>query len=233
MSVVRLAAAFAGVLAASLSANAGVITFNMSPPPSGGGNLTNIAGAGGPDSGLLFSDQTVPISFTIDASSIGLGVITYNNARLFMTLVTQPATTTGGGFYQSSVNGSFTIYDYTGNQRVDILSAQVSNSQFINFGQTHVMLFNSNLGMNYTAGPRLANLLCADRYLAPSHDGTIALSNVQTFSGSTNIIRPNNTFDNFTATPAFTGSTNVLSVPTPGFIALAGIGSLVAARRRR
>jgi len=230
MSVLRTAAAAAGALCASMVAHAGVISFSFSPPTSGG-TLTSIAGAGGPDSGLMVFDQTSALNFTIDATGEGLGMINFNNARMFMTMTLPPATDIGGGLYRSNVTGTFTIYDYTGNVRSDILTGNVAGGQFLKFDTSHVILLNSNSGLSYTAGPRLTAILGPGRTLAPSQDGTFALANVRTATGGTNILGPGNVFETFFARTAFTGSTNV--VPTPGCIALLGVGGLMVARRRR
>jgi hypothetical protein len=233
MSRLRIASASAGLLCAALSAQAGVISFNFAPP-TGGGLLTSIASAGAtPDSGLMFADQSVPLNFTLDASSEGLGVVNFPNARMFMTMSISPARDLGGGFFSATLSGAFTIYDYTGGTRNDIITGTVTQSQFLKVGASHLMLMNSNNSLTYTAGSRLTSLLGANKYIAPSHDGTFALSNVRTLTGNPEIIRPNLTFDSFTAVPAFTGSTNVVTIPAPGAWALAGLGGFIAARRRR
>jgi uncharacterized protein (TIGR03382 family) len=56
---------------------------------------------------------------------------------------------------------------------------------------------------------------------------------VITFGGSQQIVRPDLTFESFTATPTFSGSSEVLVIPAPGAVALAGLGGMLAVRRRR
>lgn len=230
MKLHHVAAACATGLLMSAAASGGVINFSFSPS-TGGGTLTSIAGAGGPDSGLVVFDQTLPLNFSIDATSEGLGVINFNNARMFLSFTLPPATNLGGGLYRSNVTGTFSIYDYTGNTRSDIITGAVSGGQFLKFGTSHVILLNSNSGLSYTAGPRLTQILGPNRQLAASQDGTFALSNVRTALGSTEIIGPNNVFETFFATTAFTGSSNV--VPAPGALVLLGAGAGIIARRRR
>ena len=230
MSLFLNCSATAGILLTSTLANAGVIQFSLSPPPTGGA-ITCIAGAAGPDTGLLVFDQTTALSFSINATSEGLGVINFPNARLVMSMAVPPAVDQGGGFFRANVTGTFSIYDFTGNTRRDILTGTLTGGQFLKFGSSHVILLNSNSGLTYSAGPALTSVLGPGRTLAPSHDGTFALSNVRTPSGATEILGPGNVFQTFFANTAFTGSTNV--IPSPGAIALLGAGGVLMARRRR
>ncbi len=233
MSTVRCMAAAAALAFASMTASAGIITFNF-PAPVGGGSLLNIRSAGGlPDSGLMIADQSVPLTFTVDATAEGLGVTTFNNARMFMTITLPRATQTGVDVFTSNISGTFTIYDYTGDTRVDILTATLSGGQFVKARGSHVMGSDSASGLTFTPGPRLSAILGADRQLVAPQLATFALSNVLTFGGSPEILRPDLTFESFTATPTFSGSSEVLVIPAPGAAALAGIGGLTIMRRRR
>lgn len=233
MSTIRCVAATAALAFASMSANAGVISFSF-PAPVGGGSLLNIRSAGGtPDTGLMIADQSVPLTFTVDATAEGLGVTTFNNARMFMTVTLPRATQTGPDTFASIVSGTFTIYDYTGDTRVDILTATLTGGAFVKSGNTHSMSSASAAGLSYAPGPRLSALLGATRELAAPQLASFSLSNVLTFGGSQQILRPDLTFESFTATPTFSGSSEVVVIPAPGAVVLAGLGGMLAGRRRR
>jgi hypothetical protein len=212
------------------AAQGGIISFSFNAPV-GGGALTNIAGAGGPDAGLMFSDQSAPLNLTLDLTNEGGGIVNFTNARMFMTFTLPAAQAPIPNLYIANVTGTFSIYDYTGNTRVDILTGTLTGGQFIKSGSSHTIVMNDGSGLTYTPGPRLSALLPAGSSLVPAHDGTFSLTNVRTLAGGTDIIGPNNTFSSFTATPAFSGSSTV--VPTPGALVLCGIGGYLTARRRR
>jgi hypothetical protein len=233
MSTIRCVAATAALAFASMTASAGIISFSFSPPV-GGGSLLNIRAAGStPDSGLMVSDQSVPLTFTVDATAEGLGVTTFSNARMFMTISLPRATQTGVETFTSNISGTFTIYDYTGDTRVDILTATLSGGTFLKARGSHVMGSESATGLTFTPGPRLSAILGVERELVAPQLATFALSNVTTFGGSPEILRPDLTFESFTATPSFSGSSEVLVIPAPGAVALAGLGGMLAIRRRR
>ncbi|MEI7659135.1 MAG: hypothetical protein WCK33_13840, partial [Phycisphaerae bacterium] len=122
---------------------------------------------------------------------------------------------------------------YTGDTRVDILSGSLSGGQFISNNGVHSMQMTTTLGLTYAAGPRLASILGSQRELVAPQNASFALSDVRTFTGSTQILRPDLTYESFTATPSFTGDAQVGIVPSPGAAALAGVGGLLALRRRR
>ena len=233
MSTIRCVAATAALAFASMTASAGIISFSF-PVPVGGGSLLNIRAAGStPDSGLMVSDQSVPLTFTVDATAEGLGVTTFSNARMFMTINLPRATQTGPDTFASAISGTFTIYDYTGDTRVDILTATLTGGQFLKSGAVHGLGSNSASGLTFTAGPRLSAILGSDRELVAPQLAAFSLSNVITFGGSQQILRPDLTFESFTATPSFSGSSEVLVIPAPGAVALAGLGGMLAIRRRR
>lgn len=225
----RTVATLAGLFAGP-AALAGVITFSFAPPPLGA-TMTNIANAGGVDTGLLVFNQNAVLNFTVDGTNEGFGVVNFPNARLAVTMTLAPAVDMGGGFFRAPVAGNFAIYDFTGNVRTDIISGTVSAGTFIHFGSTNVILLNNNTGLSYSAGPRLTALLAPGRTLDNAQEGTFALSNVTNVMGGPEIIGPGGAFQTFFGNTAFTGSTNV--VPTPGAIALGLLGGIAATRRRR
>lgn len=228
---VRPTVAMVPWLCVAASSPAGVISFSFTPPPAGG-TMTNIANAGGIDTGLLVFNQNAPLNFTLDATSEGAGVHTYPNARMSMSMTLAPAQDLGGGFFRATVQGNFAIYDYTGNVRSDIIQGALTGGSFLHFGTSNVIILSSNTGLSYTAGPALSAILPSGSSLVPAYDGTFAISNVRNILGGDQILLPNNAFDTFFATTAFTGSANVV-VPTPGAIVLSAIGAGVLTRRRR
>lgn len=223
-------AACAGILCTSLAARAGVIQFSFAPPTTGNA-ITSIAGAAGPNVGLVVFDQASILNFVVDTTADGGGIFNFPNARMVMSLALPPATDLGGGLFRSAVTGSFTIYDFTDNIRNDILTATLAGGQFLKFDTSHVILLNSNSGLTYSAGPRLNTILAPGRTLASAQDGTFPLANVRTITGSSQILGPGNVFETFFARSGFTGSTN--TIPNPGALALAAMGALLIARRRR
>lgn len=218
------------LLVSAGAAQGGVISFSFNAPV-GGGSLTNTAGAGGPGAGLMSSDQSRALNLTLDLTNQGGGIVNFTNARMVMNFTLPAAQAPIPGLYISNVTGTFSIYDNSGNTRVDILTGTLTGGQFIKSGSSHTIVMNDESGLTYTPGPRLLSLLPAGSSLAPAHDGTFSLTNVRTLAGGTNIIGPDNTFSSFTATPAFSGSTTV--IPTPGAVALLGLGGYLTARRRR
>jgi hypothetical protein len=225
----RNVAALVGLFAGP-AALAGVISFSFSPPTSGG-TMTNIANAGGVDTGLLVFNQNAPLNFSVDGTNEGFGVVNFPNARLSMSMALSPAQDLGGGLFTAALQGTFAIYDFTGGTRSDIIVGTVSGGTFLHFAESNVILLNSNTGLSYSAGPRLSALLAPGRTLAAPQDGTFALSNVRNSTGGTEILGPGGVFQTFFANTAFTGSSNV--IPTPGAIVLAAAGGLVVTRRRR
>lgn len=220
----------AGLMCASAVAHAGVITFSFTGVSSGG-TLTTVAGAGGPDTALMVFNQNIPLNFTIDDTANGGGLTTFNNARATMSISLPPANNLGGGLFHSQVSGSFAIYDFTGNVRTDILTANLTGGIFQKFQTSHLIQLGTNTGLTYTAGPRLTQILGPGRQLAASESGLFALADVRTFTGGTEVIGPGNVFESFFANTAFTGSSNV--IPNPGSVALLTVGGLMMARRRR
>jgi len=224
------AALAAGLMCASGVAHAGIITFSFTPVTTGG-TLTCVAGAGGPDTGLLIFNQNTPLSFTINATGDGGGITTFSNARATMSITLPPANNLGGGLFQSQVSGTFTIYDFTGNVRTDILTGNLAGGIFQKFQTSHMIQLGTNTGLTYTAGPRLTQILGPGRQLAAAESGLFALADVRTFTGGTEVIGAGNVFESFFANTAFTGSSNV--IPNPGSVALLTVGGLMVARRRR
>ena len=225
----RTVAALAGLFAGP-AALAGIISFSFSPPQLGG-TMTNIANAGGVDTGLLVFNQNARLNFTIDGTQEGFGIVNFPNARLAMSMTLSPAQDLGGGLFRAAVQGSFSIYDFTGDVRSDIITGAVAGGTFLEFGASNVILLSNNTGLAYTPGPRLTSLLAPGRSLAPTEEGTFALSDVRNIEGGPNIIGPRGVFTTFFANTAFTGTSNV--VPTPGSILLTVAGGLVITRRRR
>jgi len=225
----RIVASLAGLFSGP-AALAGIISFSFSPPP-GGATMTNIANAGGVDTGLLVFNQNTALNFNIDGTSEGFGVVNFPNARLAVTMTLAPAQDLGGGLFRAGVGGSFSVYDYTGDVRSDIITGTLSGGTFLRFGGTNVILLNNNTGLSYAAGPRLNALLAPGRTLAPAQDGTFALSDVRNANDGPEIIGPGGAFLTFFANTAFTGSSNV--VPTPGAIVLTLAGGVAATTRRR
>lgn len=215
--------AAAGTLALASAAQAGV-SFSFADP-SGGRQLSNTAGMGTGGSGMLMYDTAAPLTLIVDGATSGLGATTFA-ARLEMNLNLGQAASVGG-VTLAPVTGSFTLYTLASGSRSNLLTGTASSGSYVRVGATNSILF-SDPGFSYSAGPALAPFL-GNLTLAPGFEGVFTVTDVDTGGGS--LINPNGSFSNFTGNASFSGTAQV--IPSPGVIALLGLGTALVARRRR
>ena len=217
-----------GGLLALCQAAQGAIAFSFADP-GGGHQLTNTANGGGPGIGMLHYSTTDAITLIVDGAASGVGSATFTNARLEMANLTLGAAQTQNGITTAPVAGSFTFYDFTGNVRVNILTANVAQGSYVRIGATNALLFSSALGLVYTPGPRLQSLLSTGQSLGNPQEATFTLTDVTTVGGAP-LIGAGGVFSSFDCNASFSGNTQV--IPAPASIALLALAGLVSRRRR-
>jgi len=196
--------------------------------PAPGRQITHIAGGGG--TGIISYDGNTPIVFLVDGTEEGFGAISFPNARV-ETVWSIGAASTNLGVTTAPVTGTFTVYDFTGNVRSDILTGTAPTGTFVRIGATNSILFSDPQGFSYTAGPALTALLAPGRILGGSpSEASFTLTNLSLPEGSS-LLGPAGQISSFVADASFSG--NVAVIPAAGPLALLGLSSLVGLRRRR
>lgn len=203
------------------------ISFSFADPVPGR-QLTNVAD-GGSEAGIgaLSYDTSAVLVFYVDASEIGAGTLTFSNARMEMDMEIGAAFMSGSVML-APVTGTFTIYDFTGGVRNDILIGNADSGTFVRITNTNSILF-SDPDFTYSPGPALLPLLPSGVVFVPSTEAVFTLTDVQTPGGS-NLTTAGGTFNSFEANASFTGNTEV--VPSPAGFALLAIAAGANRRRR-
>lgn len=219
---------FSAVVGLCLAAGAAQASIAFSfADPSNGRQLTNIKDGVAPGISLMTYDQTAPLVFYVDGSEEALGNLTFGNARMELRFEMSPAVTIGG-VTTAPVAGFFRVFNATtGN---DIVTGQSGDGAFVRVAGTNSILFSSPDGFTYTAGSELASFLPLGSVLAAEQEAVFTLTDVLVPGGG-GIFAAGGVFKDFTANASFSGTTAL--VPAPGAMALAGIGGLLVARRRR
>jgi uncharacterized protein (TIGR03382 family) len=223
MTTVRVAAALCALALGSM-ANAG-LTFSFADP-AGGRQLSNTANGGGAGIGRLTYSTTTPIVLIVDTGVEGS--TTFTNARCEMTL-NMAAAQTINQFTLASLTGTFAFYDFTGGIRTDIVTATAQNGAFVRLNQSNSLMFSSNNGLLYTAGPALTPIL-AGQGMTGFQDAVFTLTNML-IAGGAPLTNANGVFNSFAADASFSGSSQ--QVPTPGSMAILMLAAGAVLRRRR
>lgn len=224
------------VAGAGLSASANGAIFTTYQDPAGDRELKYFAPTGAELFGSLLLDTT--IDFQVDLTEEGLGVLTFPGATITKTAAVSDVTELVAGtvFAAEVFNADFEIRDAGNNL---ILSGSYGYAGEKPFGADLTMLttsatLNANStapggSLEYTVGDAISTALASQGLVA---GGAVDAAWTITAITSTEI-NEGGFFTDFEANSAFSGTLEVLPVPTPGAIALAGLGGLAAIRRRR
>ena len=156
------------------AANASVAFSFADPIP--GRQLHNEMNGGGAGIGLLTYDSTAPITFLVDGTDEGFGPVTFTNARMEMSM-TLGAASSFGGVTLAPVAGTFTIYQGSGDSRVNVLTGAASAGSFVRISNTNSLLF-SDPDFVYTAGAALTALMAPGSSFADPSEAVFTLTDV-------------------------------------------------------
>lgn len=227
--IMKKISAIAMFVAAAAGSAQASITFSFADPVPGS-QLSAVANSPAPGIASLSYDTNATINLLVDGTQEGMGSTAFTNARMEFTNMTLGAAVTIGGITVAPIAGSFTIYDFTGNVRTDIITGTSQAGSFVRVLGTNSLQFSTPDGFTYTAGPALNAWMTPGSILSAYQEASFSLTDVQAVGGG-NFIGPGGVFRSFTANSSYSGNTEV--IPAPGAIALAGMGGLLAARRRR
>lgn len=216
--------------AASMSsvASAGLAFSFADPVP--GRQVTHTANGAGPGVGLLQYDRSANLVFLVDGSEEPTPfTAVFNSVRLEMNL-TLGAATTIGGVTTAPVAGSFILRDVSDESPRVILRGDALGGAFVRVAGTNSIQFSDQTGFGYTAGPALQELLAPGRTIVDPQEAVFTLTDLVALGGGS-VFSEGGVIRSFQANASFSGTSSV--VPTPGAVALAGLGVLAASRRRR
>ncbi|MEM1423160.1 MAG: PEP-CTERM sorting domain-containing protein [Planctomycetota bacterium] len=224
----RIVLALACASLAPIASASDEITFTFDDPAAGGEFQGN---AGMP--GSLTYDTAAVLDLVVDTSDQPLGGINVFSANLEMNL-TVGAPAAFGGIISAPVDGSFTFTDMLSGEV--IFTATTTNARLVNFdtaGSVISSVDGSGTGLTFTAGPALVGI-GVEELMALDAVFTLTDINVEEAAAIfSNIGGSDAQLNNFDANAAFTATATGQVVPAPGAIALAGLGLIGAARRRR
>jgi uncharacterized protein (TIGR03382 family) len=220
-------AAGIATLAFAGAAHAGIFMSFADPIP--GRQMRNAADAVAAGVGRLTYDQTAVFDFLVDGTDLGFGAVTLVNARMEMNMALGAAVTIGS-VTTAPVHGFFTIYVVDQDDvRRDVITGTARDGAYVRVGNTNSLLF-SDPDFHYSAGPVLEGLAGAPLVFGDPTEGVFTLTSIAPVGGGS-FLNADGSFKTFDANASFTGNTEV--IPAPGAIVLAGLGTLVLARRRR
>ncbi len=224
------------VASAGLAASANGAIFTTYQDPAGDRELKYFAPTDGDIYGSLLIDTA--IDFQVDLTEEGLGVLTFPGATITKTAAVSDVTELVPGtiFAAEVFNATFEIRDADDNL---ILAGTYGNAAEKPFGADLTMLttsatLNANStapggSLEYTVGDAIASALATQGLVA---GGAVDAAWTITAITST-VINEGGFFTDFEANSAFTGTLEVLPVPTPGAVGLAALAGIAGVRRRR
>lgn len=225
----------AGLLAAAGSVAQAAVTFSFADPAPGK-QLRHTSNGGLPGSGSLSYDTSATtgvIRFIVGSNDGSVPTTVFANARMDMSIEVGLATPIPGGF-MAPLSGSFRIFNAS--TGLDILTGSFGyagpGGTAVVFGPSGALITNSIVpnDLVYTAGPELTALLPSGQVLAPLFDAVFTLTDIAQIGGGP-FVNPNGEVASFDANASFSGTSEL--IPTPGALALLGLGGLVGLRRRR
>ena len=220
-------------LALGAAAHAG-LAFSFSDPIPGKQLMHEQGNQYGAGTGRMSYDSTAVLNLFVDGSDEANPFSYYfSNARMQMTFAVYVGSYSGS-IFSAPVLGQFRIWDATSG--LDIVSGVATGGAFLKLGNTSSMQLSSDTGFTYTFGSALQNLLQnsgngASGIVDPQ-EATFTITDAKTASGSTAIVGAGGVVQSFTANASYSGNTTTAPIPAPGALALTGVASLAARRRR-
>lgn len=174
----------------------------------------------------LFTYIGAPLDLDVDGTQEGLGVQTFV-AQLQMSLTIGAIDGTLGSALSAPIlGGSFSLVDTNAGNET-IFSGALSGGGLLTLSTVGALIATSSTGgLTLAEGPALAGFL-GGLQLAPTFDISFTLTNISPAVS----INQNNFLTTFTANSAFTGNAEL--IPTPGSLALFGLGAMSLCVRRR
>ncbi len=177
------------------------------------------------------------VDFVVDVSeepwAIGGGIHTFESELRWTNWEVLPVH--DQGFLRTaSVMGDFEFYDV--NENKTVLSGSFTMGLVVESQMAGSVITATDSNLSYVPGEALTDIYPGLEF-KPSWDGVYTLTNI-TFDDDKIITldlgndETEDFFGSFSANAAFTGTTQAI-IPTPGALALAGIGALGLVRRRR
>lgn len=215
-----LACAIAAIAAAAGSANA-ALTFSFADPIPGRQMSYSSS------SGLISYDSSAVLSFLVDGSTEPNNFNqVFGNAGMNM-MLNVGSISVAGPIVTAPVSGFFEIFD-RGTETL-IVRGDTAAGSFVRLGATSSILMSSDISFTYTAGPALNALLLPGRAPSDPQEAVFTVTDLLVTGGGPLVVQGQ--MRDWTANASMSGNTEV--VPAPGVLALAGMGGLMVATRKR
>ena len=176
--------------------------------------------------GLISYDNLAAITVLVDGSTEPISFSTaFPNSTMTMSLAVGTVSV-AGPVIQAPVAGFFELRDASS---ALIIRGDTANGSFIRLGSTSSILMSDDISFAYTAGPSLTALLVPGRALANPQEAVFTVTDLLVGGGGPLVV--DGQMRSWTANASYSGNSEV--VPAPGAIALASLGGLLIARRKR
>ncbi len=176
--------------------------------------------------GLISYDNLAAITVLVDGSTEPISFSTaFPNSTMTMSLAVGTVSV-AGPVIQAPVAGFFELRDASS---ALIIRGDTANGSFIRLGSTSSILMSDDISFAYTAGPSLNALLVPGRALANPQEAVFTVTDLLVGGGGPLVV--DGQMRSWTANASYSGNSEV--VPAPGAIALASLGGLLIARRKR
>jgi hypothetical protein len=220
-SITKLSAMAALVAACGIaSVSQAALTFSFADPVPGR-QLSYSHGTG-----IISYDNLAAITVLVDGSTEPIAFnAAFPNSTMTMSLAVGTVSV-AGPVIQAPVAGFFELRDASS---ALILRGDTANGAFIRLGSTSSILMSDDISFAYTAGPSLTALLLPGRALANPQEAVFTVTDLLVGGGGPLVV--DGQMRSWTANASYSGNSDV--VPAPGAIALASLGGLLIARRKR